>query len=122
MKEEKILYLGNIKNKVIEGWYLESIHSDIPEEVIKCEEELYQYLLALGQAKFKDENVADFEKEYAIEDKELFERCGIEFSNEVDEYQKNEAEMLLILAKKEVQVKELESNINKIVEQLGITL
>ena len=122
MKKEKILYLGNVKNKVIEGWYLESIHSDIPEEVIKCEEDLYRYLLSLGQAKFKDEAIVDFEKEYTIEDKELFQRCGFKFLNEVNESERSEAELLLKLAKKEIQINEIKNKIDKIEDQLGITL
>nr|DAK74123.1 MAG TPA: hypothetical protein [Caudoviricetes sp.] len=122
MKKEKILYLGNVKNKVIEGWYLESIHSDIPAEVIKCEEDLYRYLLSLGQAKFKDEAIVDFEKEYTIEDKELFQRCGFKFSNEVNESERSEAELLLKLAKKEIQINEIKNKIDKIEDQLGITL
>lgn len=122
MEKEKILYLGNVKNKVIEGWYLESIHSDIPAEVIKCEEDLYRYLLSLGQAKFKDEAIIDFEKEYTIEDKELFQRCGFKFLNEVNESKRSEAELLLKLAKKEIQINEIMDKLNKIEEQLGITL
>lgn len=122
MKKEKILYLGNVKNKVIEGWYLEDIHSDIPEEVIKCEEDLYRYLLSLGQAKFKDEAIVDFEKEYTIEDKELFQRCGFKFLNEVNESERSEAELILKLAKKEIQINEIKNKIDKIEEQLGITL
>lgn len=125
MEKEKILYLGNVKNKVIEGWYLESIHSDIPAEVIKCEEDLYRYLLSLGQAKFKDEAIIDFEKEYTIEDKELFQRCGFKFLNEVNEVnesKRSEAELLLKLAKKEIQINEIMDKLNKIEEQLGITL
>lgn len=122
MKKEKILYLGNVKNKVIEGWYLESIHSDIPAEVIKCEEDLYRYLLSLGQAKFKDEAIVDFEKEYTIEDKELFQRCGFKFLNEVNESERSEAELLLKLAKKEIQINEIKNKIDKIEDQLGITL
>ena len=122
MEKEKILYLGNVKNKVIEGWYLESIHSDIPAEVIKCEEDLYRYLLSLGQAKFKDEAIVDFEKEYTIEDKELFQRCGFKFLNEVNESERSEAELLLKLAKKEIQINEIKNKIDKIEEQLGITL
>lgn len=122
MEKEKILYLGNVKNKVIEGWYLESIHSDIPAEVIKCEEDLYRYLLSLGQAKFKDEAIVDFEKEYTIEDKELFQRCGFKFLNEVNESERSEAELLLKLAKKEIQINEIKNKIDKIEDQLGITL
>lgn len=122
MKKEKILYLGNVKNKVIEGWYLESIHSDIPTEVIKCEEDLYRYLLPLGQAKFKDEAIVNFEKEYTIEDKELFQRCGFKIFNEVNESERNEAELLLKLAKKEIQINEIKDKLDKIEEQLGITL
>ena len=122
MKKEKILYLGNVKNKVIEGWYLESIHSDIPTEVIKCEEDLYRYLLPLGQAKFKDEAIVNFEKEYTIEDKEFFQRCGFKIFNEVNESERNEAELLLKLAKKEIQINEIKDKLDKIEEQLGITL
>lgn len=120
--EEKTLYLGYIKNKVIEGWYLEDLHTDIPVETIKCDEELYLFLLSLGQAKFKDVEEPNFEKEYTIEDKERFEQTGIEAVNSANDAQRSEAETLLKLAEKEVQIKELESKIDKIVEQLGVTL
>ena len=68
---------ANIKDKVIIGFYTEDIHgiekcaSIIGNGGLKVDEELWQYILTLGECKF----VGTVEqREYTILDKNLFER------------------------------------------------
>lgn len=112
--EEKDIFYGRVEDLKIEGWYLKGVHSEIPENSIKCDEELYKYLLSLYSYKFKNKKDIDFEKEYTIEDKELFEQTGIEYDYSPSESMIADAEMLLSLADKEARILALEKNIEKL--------
>ena len=68
---------ANIKDKVITGFYIEEFHgvdkcqSVLDNGGIKCDEELWKYILSLGAVTFKE--IAE-EREYTISDKYLFEK------------------------------------------------
>ncbi len=71
------MYFTELKNNVIEGFYLEEINgiqkcnSVLESGGIEIDEELHQHLLSLGQCKFTGVKEG---KMYTLSDKDLFEK------------------------------------------------
>lgn len=71
------MYYVDLNNKKIIGFYIEELHGKekceeiISSDGLKIDEELWQYILTLGECKFTG---TVEEREYTILDKDLFER------------------------------------------------
>lgn len=103
--------LLNEETQIVEGFYSDMTHSEIPKGSIPVDEELWQYILSLGQASVDREKLSKRVRNMSL-DMEDEETCfGIEFS---DCFSKRKRVVSKQIKGESTKVQEMECEINSL--------